>query len=299
MPLARKAPSKRSALCREDTSRWTWVNSCNEGRNYVKYLLFFACVLANTTLAFAQPSPPSAVPSQIEEPRLDPFCAIHVVGVPWNQASGTPSRGDADSIVLSLSSLSGSKLDAHVKLISQTDAYDVALTDLSLDGRPTAHSTAALFVTLPKPAALRYAYVDSYRLDGGLEKSCATEPFDLRSWQDSLQVPPAQAPTGPRFAAALNGPLPPLLCGKTYTDAQVTRAFQLPGIRVNKTYTVQVGVFIDSEGHPVDTWISKSSGIEQADALAKASAQRSQYAPATFLCTPIVRAYLFRVDFAP
>ncbi|MGB6521147.1 MAG: hypothetical protein WBE83_05180, partial [Candidatus Cybelea sp.] len=146
----------------------------------MKYLLFFACVLANTTLAFAQPSPPSAVPSQIEEPRLDPFCAIHVVGVPWNQASGTPSRGDADSIVLSLSSLSGSKLDAHVKLISQTDAYDVALTDLSLDGRPTAHSTAALFVTLPKPAALRYAYVDSYRLDGGLEKSCATEPFDLR-----------------------------------------------------------------------------------------------------------------------
>jgi hypothetical protein len=60
-----------------------------------------------------------------------------------------------------------------------------------------------------------------------------------------------------------------------------------------------VGVFIDSEGHPVDAWIHKSSGIDNADTLAVASALRSQYAPATFLCTPIVSEYIFRVDFAP
>ncbi len=202
-------------------------------------------------------------------------------------------------MVLSLFSVSGSKVDAHVKFISETDAYDVALTDVALDGKPSAHSTAAIFVTLPKAAALRYAYVDSYRLDGGPEKSCATEPFDLRSWQASHQAPPTQPPTSPRFAAVLNGSLPALPCGKTYTDAQVTHAFQPPGIRVDKTYTVQVGVFIDSEGHPVDTWIYKSSGMDDADALARASALQSQYKPATFLCTPIVSAYLFRVDFAP
>jgi hypothetical protein len=195
--------------------------------------------------------------------------------------------------------MSGSKLDAHVKLISETDAYDVALTDLALDGKPSVYSTAAIFVTLPKAAAMRYAYVDSYRLDGAPEKSCATEPFDLRSWEALRQAPPTQAPTWPRFAAVLNGPLPPLPCGKTYTDARVTHAFQPPGINVNKTYTVQIGVFLDSEGHPVDTWIYKSSGISQADALARVSALQSQYMPATFLCTPIVRAYLFRVDFAP
>jgi hypothetical protein len=102
-----------------------------------------------------------------------------------------------------------------------------------------------------------------------------------------------------KFAAVLSGPLPPLPCGNTYTDAQVTHAVHPPGIPVNTTNTVQVGAFIDSEGQPVDTWIAKSSGIAQADALARASALRSQYAPATFLCTPIVRAYLFRADFAP
>jgi hypothetical protein len=263
----------------------------------LKYLLVLAWVLANTTLALAQQSPPSPTASQIE-PRPDPFCAIHVVGVPWSQASGTASGSAADVMLLSLSSMSGSKLDAHVKLISETDAYDVALTDLALDGQPSAYSTGAIFVTLPKAATLRYAYVDSYRLDDGPEKSCATEPFDLRSWEAALQAPLSQ-PTSPRFAAALIGPLPPLPCGKTYTDAKVARAFQPPGINVNKTYTVQVGVLIDSEGHPVDTWIDKSSGIARADALAKASALLSQYTPATFLCAPIVHAYLFRVDFAP
>ena len=271
----------------------------SQAGSYLKYLLCLACVLINTTLAFAQQSPPSPTPFQLQPPRLDPFCAIQVAAVPWNQASSTPSSDVADSIVLSLSSPSGSKVDAHVKLISETDAYDVALTDLALDGKPSAHSTAAIFVTLPKATALRYAYVDSYRLDGGSEKICATEPFDLRSWQALRQAPPAQAPTWPRFAAVLNGPLPPLPCGETFTDAKVTHFFQPPGVNVNKTYTVQVGVFIDSEGHPVDTWIYKSSGISQADALARVSALQSQYMPATFLCTPIVRAYLFRGDFAP
>jgi hypothetical protein len=201
--------------------------------------------------------------------------------------------------VLSLSSTSGSKVDAHVKLISETDAYDAALTDLALDGRTSANSTAAVIVTLPKAAILHYAYVDSYRLDGGPEKSCATEPFDVRSWEAALAASPSKPPTSPRFAAALVGPLPPLPCGNTYTDARVTRASQPPGIQVNKTYTVEVGIFLDSEGHPVDSWIDKSSGISQADALARASALLSQYAPATFLCAPIVRAYRFRVDFAP
>jgi hypothetical protein len=265
----------------------------------LKYLLFSAYVLANTTLAFAQQLPTSAMPSQNEGPKPDRFCAIHVTGVPWNQALAAPSSSVADSMVLSLFSMSGSEVDAHVKLISQSDAYDVALTDLALDGRPSAHSTGPIFVTLPKAADLRYAYVDSYRLDDGPESSCATEPFDLRSWETALRAPPSGPPTSPRFAAVLIGPLPPLPCGKTYTDAKVTRAVQPPGIQVNKTYTVQVGVFIDSEGHPVDTWIAKSSGISQADALARASALLSQYAPATFLCTPIVHAYLFRVDFDP
>jgi hypothetical protein len=194
--------------------------------------------------------------------------------------------------------MTGSKVDAHVKLISETDAYDVALTDLALDDSAP-HDSTAVFVTLPKAALLQYAYVDSYRLDGGPEKSCATEPFDVRSWEAALQAPPSEPPTARRFAAALIGPLPPLACGKRYTEAQVTRTFQPPGVNVDKTHTVQVGVFLDSQGRPVDTWIAKSSGIARADALAKASALLSQFAPATFLCTPIVRAYLFRVDFSP
>jgi len=195
--------------------------------------------------------------------------------------------------------MSGSTVDAHVKLISETDAYDVALTGLPLDGNPSDRSTTATLVTLPKAAPLRYAYVDSYRVDGAPEKSCATEPYDLLSWQTVFQAPPTEAPASPRFAAVLIGPLPPLPCGKIFTNAHVARTFQPPGINVKKTYTVQVGIFIDSEGHPVDAWIYKSSGIEAADNLAKASALLSQYAPATFLCTPIVSEYLFRVDFAP
>src|SRR5271170_4788725 len=122
----------------------------SEGGNYLKYLLISAFLLANTTLAFAQQSAASPPDSQIDPPRLDPFCAIHVVGVPWNQASGTPSRSAADVVLLSLSSMSGSQVDAHVKFISETDAYDVALTDLALDSQPSAHSTGTIFVTLPK-----------------------------------------------------------------------------------------------------------------------------------------------------
>ena len=258
--------------------------------------LLICSVLACTSSTLAQSVTPSPSPT---EPPWDPFCAVHVAAVPWNRTSGAPSSSLADSIVLALFSQSGSQIDAHVTLISETDAYDAALTNLALSRTSFAHSTTAIFVTLPKAAPLRYAYVDSYRLDGGPEKSCASEPFDLHSWQKSLQAPPAVPPTSPRFAAVVKGPLPPLSCGRLYTDAQVTRAFQPSGFNVNKTYTVLVGVVVDSDGRPVDTWIYKSSGLDYADALARATALQSQYAPATLLCTPIVGRYLFRVDFAP
>ncbi len=158
-------------------------------------------------------------------------------------------------------------------------------------------SSPEMVVTLPKPAAVRYAYVDSYRIDGGAETSCASEPAAARSWANGH--PPRPRPNSRRFAAVSKGSLPPLPCGKTFADARVTRAFQPAGINTTHTNTVDVGVFVDSAGHPVQAWVQKSSGIDVADSRAVAAAQHSQYAPATFLCTPVVSEYIFRVDFDP
>jgi hypothetical protein len=190
-------------------------------------------------------------------------------------------------------------VSAHLTLIGDSEAYDVPLESIPVEGKPFERASSTFLVTLPKTTAIRYAYVDSYSLDNGVSKSCATEPVKIETWSPSRWHPVAPQATSPRFAAVAKGELPPIPCGKVFTEAYVTQAFRPPGLNSNARVTAQVEVIVDSEGHPIQMWVHKSSGIEYADELATGAAQRSTYAPATFLCSPIVGRYLFRVDFTP
>jgi TonB family protein len=61
--------------------------------------------------------------------------------------------------------------------------------------------------------------------------------------------------------------------------------------------TVEVEIYLDSNGHVIKTFIYQSGGDPAFDYEATETAIASTYQPAMLLCSPIVGKYLFRVDF--
>jgi hypothetical protein len=252
-------------------------------------LFTVAPVIAQGVMPFVPPAPPVS---------LDPFCAESAFAVAWDATKNEPTPGStADTLVLWIRSQQPGLLDAHVTIVGDGGAYDAKLQDVLLTGNPTAPTSPPLMVMMPRSANARYVYVDSYSLNGAKEVSCPSEPHDVKAVDADEVHPPYAFMT--RFTASFTQALPPLPCGKLSTEASVTHVVQPRGVSTTKTITTEIAVFVDSAGHAVKTFLYKSSGNTIADAQANASAALTQYAPATFLCTPIVGEYLFRADFAP
>lgn len=222
----------------------------------------------------------------------------------WSSATDAPSQtatsGNLAAELFTQVGSPGSSLDAHVTLIADDGAYDAALRVDRVDGKPFRLSSWLFLIDFPQARKVLYAYVNSYRLDGGTEVSCPSEPSAVEVSTPSGPQPLLEMVILPHVTATFLQALPDLPCGKAYVPAEVVRAIDpVVSGQIPRPYTAQVEIALDSTGRLVKAWIYKSTGVPYFDSLALAAAQSAQYSPAQFLCVPIVSKYLFRADFQP
>jgi hypothetical protein len=269
----------------------TWIEQVTSSVAAVGALV--ACTIALTFFGVAQ-----AAPSPPPTPEPDPFCGASLEAIQWDATRNASSVVPvSDAIVLDLLIQGKASVDAHVTLLSDTDAYDVALHHLPIMRNGAFLVTPEVIATLPKATAIRYAYVDSYAVDGGAEVSCPSEPSDVGK-SNPREFNPTRA-ANPRATATFKQSVPPLPCGKMFSNAQVLKPGPLPYPYsfFDHPRTVEVEVYLDSNGHVVKTSIYKSGGDAAFDNLATRAAILSEYQPALLLCVPVVSKYLFRADF--
>ena len=155
-------------------------------------------------------------------------------------------------------------------------------------------------ISFDRPVAVSAQFVDSVSVDGGPATNCPSFVQTVRpakDW-DATKIPERSA--FGRTAARFLQILPPLSCGRVYTYASTKHAYEpLVGQYGDLRKSVEVEVFIDSDGIVVDTRIWSSSGVEGLDDAGLAGAQRSTFTPAEFLCTPVVSISILQFDYQP
>lgn len=257
----------------------------------------FVFALCAAPAQVAATIPPSAAPAATSPPWLDPFCAVTATARQIDTSATPASDPSSNFLRMWIFAETGNRVDAHVTLISDTEAYDAFLQDVRLANDGERLESPSLLVALPKAMSVRFVYVDSFAINGGTETSCPSEPWDL-SRGKPLQMP-APAAEVPRVAAVLKQVLPVLPCGKLFSNATVIKAIPpvYPLAYFDHDRSVQIEIFVDSNGNAIKTSVYKSSGRPEFDNAATVSALRSKYSPPMLLCTPVVGTYLFRADF--
>jgi hypothetical protein len=273
----------------------------------LRFLSWLSAIMLSIAGAGEQPA--LAIAPELE----DPFCALSARAVPWDANSNSPSAtASSDALALAVfSQPQAAYFSAQVTLVGDVAAYEVVLSHQALiapssSGKWLKSSSATFVVALPKGATIRYTYVDSYSLDGGVNTTCPSEPREVekaalsdRGLDAKSFRMDAPASGAPRMSATFLQAIPSLSCGSMYSPVTVTRVNALPyGLATAQDRTAWVLVYVDANGRVVKTAITESSELDEGDAQALL-ARRTTYAPATFLCVPVVGSYNFRVDFRP
>jgi hypothetical protein len=247
-------------------------------------VFFCAGILA----ADAQTTP--AVETAADPSARDPFCAVDV-----EAAVASPA-----SLVAHLRA-DGASAGAHLLIFSATEAYAVDVPASALSGLRSIKNTAPFEITFPKPIEAKFIYVDSYRLDGGAETACPTEPREFESKPPATPGGTPQ-PTGPtlHLAAKFVQLLPPGTCGTVYDAATIQIAVS-PDFPMSPDVvegSVRVIVYVDASGRATKAYVLSSSGSKSEENATKDAALKSGYSPSRFYCTPVPGTYVFRADFA-
>ncbi|HEY5425509.1 MAG TPA: energy transducer TonB [Candidatus Tumulicola sp.] len=189
----------------------------------------------------------------------------------------------------------GGTLSVHVTMIGDSGAYDAYVADTTLvPGSSGFNLPKRTVVKLPAGAVVKYAYVDSYIVAGAPKIDCPSQPSKI-----AASTPGVNLDATTYVSATFLQTLPPLPCGVMYAPPHVRGYSPRTGYWGNKPLTTKVHGFINSDGRVVQMSVYKSSGVDGIDDEAMASAQHSTYAPATFLCTPVVGDYLFSFTYRP
>jgi hypothetical protein len=160
---------------------------------------FLACSVAFISPAAVQ----QASAASISHPWRDPFCDLRVRAVPWDDAKDSPAPTlTSDSFSLALSSPLNGSLDAHITFLSDTDAYDALVRNVALTGSRSSATRRTVIVTMPRPVAIRYVYVDSYAIGGGRYVACPADPGVVSIWKSQNHLIWAIG-NQPRFAAVV------------------------------------------------------------------------------------------------
>lgn len=261
-------------------------------------LLFALCAGAPARPpATTQPAPPRAAAADTSL-WLDPFCALYVTAQPIDTSpSSEPLSPTSSFLAVGVFAEAGARADVHVTLLSDAAAYDAFLQNVPLQDDGKGLRSHNILVALPKAMQIRFVYVDSFAVNSGTEANCPSEPFDL-SQVKTLRVPQPPASVQ-RVTAVFKQALPRLPCGKLFSNATVLKPVQpvYPLSYFDHDRSVQIEIFVDSNGNAVKASVYKSSGLQAFDDAATEAALRSKYAAPMLLCTPVVGKYLFRADF--
>jgi len=214
----------------------------------------------------------------------NPFCQVvaSLAPVPDVVAAVTPVGGGS-RYVLALYTPAGTTLAAHVTLVSDTEAYDAAVSDGDLSGPLADRDLVPVVVTLPQPDRISYFFVDSYSLDRGASVTCPSYVFPAGETLSGV-------PAGLRTIEARDlQSLGSLSCGHAYAPARMRGDLESPvGRYGGKPLTVTVRAYIDSNGYSIREEVVQSSGVEGMDQYLLGAIGVHQFAPAQFLCVPVV-----------
>jgi hypothetical protein len=259
-------------------------------------MLIFIAVSAQAASA---DSMPSASPSPSPPPGLNPFCDVTLAAAPWDANANLPtSTGASDALRLYLYAQRGSSLEADVTFVSAESVYGVHIQKLNLSGEPYKRWAEPVLVTLPQSTAILYAYVSSYVIDGGQQMSCPIVVRAVGVWE--LTGPTHFEPTDRVASATLLRALPSLPCGKLYENARYLGGGKVSvASYITQPVDVPVDIYLDSKGNLVQATLSSPTGIEDIDNAAVGSAELARFAPAQFLCQPVVSHYLYTFRYAP
>jgi hypothetical protein len=230
--------------------------------------------------------------AQVTEPVLqaarpsdrDPFCATSVTAT-----SATPLVAQLHAV--------GTTVSARVMVFTPTNAYVADIPTLPLSGTGPVKATANFAIVSDQSIKPRYVYVDSYRLDGGADVECPTEPIAFTGSVSATSSTPAPV-SALRFAFTDAEPLPPLTCGAEMKKASIRKAVAPQEIdRSFGHIKVTVLVYVDAGGRLVRAYLLKPSMSNPDNNYAIEAAERSTYFPAIFYCKPVAGAYVFMADF--
>ncbi|MBV9028495.1 MAG: hypothetical protein JO311_07730, partial [Candidatus Eremiobacteraeota bacterium] len=143
----------------------------------------------------------------------NPFCSAIVQARPL---AGTPGYA------LTLAAATGEKMDAHVTLVGDSDAYDAHLSSVRLAGTPDDRESDANLVTVPQDQTIRYVFVDSYAIDDGPRQTCPSYVFAVET--DAFPVPPDSAAIVAVHLQSLGKPA----CGEIYRTPGFNGEIEFP-----------------------------------------------------------------------
>lgn len=223
---------------------------------------------------------------------------------------GQHARSVATSLVVYTDDASYAVKFPSLPLRKTTHPASVAGKTVSI----TTYDSDPVFIRFDRPTPVRYLWVSG--ASAGKEKpvSCPTQPSsndrsakfgpfttpvpDLRL--DALVRSTTRSEKN-TFDATLTGKLTAPTCSQPNQEPRtVTRIMpEFPEIARQQGLrgTTTVKVEVDSTGKTVGSSVYASSGSKLLDDVALSAAAANAYAPATFMCVPIVGSYLFVVDF--
>ncbi len=214
----------------------------------------------------------------------NPFCQVLAQVAPAYDGSGYG---------LALFAAAGEKLDAHVTLISDSDAYDAHVI-APLFGPPEDRQSAPIIVKLPVATGVKYFFVDSYAVDGDNVVTCPSYVFPVG---DALSDVPAGVQTIPaRHLQALGA----LKCGHAYIPPKMHGDLESPvGVYGGRPLTVVARAYVDSNGYSIKEEIVESSGVDGMDKFMLGAVGVHQFTPAEFLCVPVVGTTEIELKYFP
>jgi hypothetical protein len=218
--------------------------------------------------------------------KLDnPFCNVIAEMAPLAQGTGYG---------LALYAAKGTSLEAHLTLISNTDAYDAHVGALRLSGPAQDRAGEPVLVKVPSGVKIEYYFVDSYAFDGGQAVTCP-------SYVSAIGEGSSDLPQGaPKVNAQHLQSLGTIACGKAYQPPSLRGDVgAVIGHYGNKPLSVKLRAYVDSNGHAIGVKTIESSGVEGVDRFAVGSVRQQEFNPARFLCTPVVSEMLLRMEYQP
>lgn len=227
----------------------------------------------------------------------NPFCKASAELVPWNLADRRYASAPSNAYALLVRAVAKKNYAARLTMIADDGVYQVDLprTPVAL-GRPRLY-----FVAFEKGVSVQYYFVDGVGVDGQPIADCPSfvKPV-LPAFDLTAEVTDFLVSDSDRVDAHYLQPLPALPCGTMYSAAKQERSYQpIVGHFGSRPLSTLLKVYLDSDGHVVDSEIERPSGVDGIDEAAFSAVQYATYRPATFLCTPVVSTSLITVQYEP